>query len=251
MFAENRTYNCHMTKNLHESDGQVGIIFIHGAGLSGWIWDDVIANISCPHVCADYSSLERVNNMATLNDYVEVARLQVEQLNTKRVAIVAHSIGGVVGVELSSKLGNRLAAYVGVSAVIPKPGGSFMTSLPFPQKMIMPIIFKLAGTKPPESAIRSGLGNGLPLEETNEIVAKFQQESSHLYTDRISKTLPSNVHGMYLRTTQDKELSLQIQNESIARLNNPDVYDIDSGHMPMLSDTDVLAEYINKLMLKV
>lgn len=240
-----------MLRKTQELDGKVGIIFIHGAGLSGWIWEDVARKLSSPYVCADYTSLERSSSKATLYDYVEVVRRQVEQLNTKRVVIVAHSVGGVVGVELSNKLGDRLAAYIGVSAVIPKPGGSFVSSLPFPQKIIMPIIFKLAGTKPPESAIRSGLGNGLSLQEANEIVAMFQQESTHLYTDRISKTPLPNVRAIYLRTTHDKELSLQVQNESIARLNDAEVFNIDSGHMPMLSDADVVSKYINRLMLEV
>ncbi len=243
-----KTYNRHMTKNSQNSDGKLGIIFIHGAGLGGWIWHDVTKNISVPHICADYTSLERSNSKTILNDYVEATYQQVEQLRVERVVIVAHSVGGVVGAELSIKLGDRLAAFVGVSAAIPKPGGSFVSTLPFPQKIILPIILKLAGTKPPESAIRSGLGNGLSPSQTDKVVAKFQQESLHLYIDKISNIPISKVRTMYLRTTNDKEFSLSMQNASIANLNEAKVFDINSGHMPMLSNADMVSKHINDVL---
>ncbi len=226
-------------------NSKIGIIFIHGAGLGGWIWDNVVKNISVPYACADYTALERSTNKATLAEYVAVVNKQVEALNVQRVIVVAHSVGGVVGNELSGVLGEKLAAYIGVSAAIPKPGGNFVSTLPFPQKLIMPIILKLAGTKPPESAIRSGLGDGLTASQTDAIVAKFQQESVHLYTDKTSPGPMPNVPALYIRTTSDKEFPLSVQNESAARLVGAKVYDVNSGHMPMLSNADIVAAQIN------
>ncbi len=227
------------------SSNSTGIVFIHGAGLGGWIWSDVASKVSVPYVCADYTALNRSNNEATLADYVNSLHQQVAGLKVDKVVIVAHSIGGVVGVELSKRLGDKVAAFMAVSAAIPKPGGSFISTLPFPQKFVMPIILKLAGTKPPESAIRSGLGGGLSAAQADEIVAKFQQESSHVYSDATSDQPIPKFRSYYLRTTHDKEFTMPVQNASLARLSNTAVFDIDSGHMPMLSHADLVAEQIN------
>jgi hypothetical protein len=114
----------------------------------------------------------------------------------------------------------------------------------------MPIIIKFAGTKPPESAIRSGIGGGLPTVQADEIVAKFQQESSRLYTDATSDKPIPNFQSYYLRTTNDKEFTVPVQNASLARLSDATVFDIDSGHMPMLSRADVITEQINAVLSK-
>ncbi|MFT4246253.1 MAG: hypothetical protein QM571_07070 [Micrococcaceae bacterium] len=55
-------------------------------------------------------------------------------------------------------------------AIIPKSGGKFFAVLPFPKRFIMPVAISIAGTKPPESAIRSGLANGISAEVTDKLV---------------------------------------------------------------------------------
>jgi pimeloyl-ACP methyl ester carboxylesterase len=234
--------------SIQDSNTETGIIFIHGAGLGGWIWDDVVKDISVPYVLADYASLERLSNKATLADYVDTVYEQAKRLDTNRVVIVAHSIGGVIGIELSKKMKDKLAAFVGISASIPKPNSNFVSTLPFPQKLLMPIIIKIAGTRPPESAIRNGLGNGLRTDQVAQIISTFQPESARIYTDRISSDSMPDVPALYLRTTNDKEFAVSIQNASIANLNNPTVFDIDAGHLPMLSDAATISRRINDLL---
>lgn len=237
-----------MIEKPHTVDDKLGIVFIHGAGLGGWIWNEVSENLSSPYVCANYDSLERTSSQATLVNYANAVHQQLEELNVNGVVVVAHSVGGVVGLELCSKLGDKLAGFIGVSAAIPKPGNNFVSSLPFPQKIIMPLILKLAGTKPPESAIRSGLGNGLPSSKVDEIVRSFQKESEHLYTDRISKTASISVPTLYIRTTSDNEFPLAVQDSFIKHLSNVSVFNIASGHMPMLSEPEVVSAKINSFL---
>lgn len=237
-----------MTTTLHDSKNKTGIIFIHGAGLGGWIWNDVVSSVSAPCLIADYSPLERTNSVATLADYVDAVMNQIDDSNIDRVVVVAHSAGGVVGIELAKRLGDRLAGFVGVAASIPKPGTSFVSTLPFPQKLIMPIILKLAGTKPPESAIRAGLTNGLSTAQSDRVVAEFQQESSHLYTDKVSDGTIADVPTRYIKTANDKEFTAQMQDASIANLPNCAVIDVASGHMPMVSDAGIVAECVEGIL---
>lgn len=224
---------------------ELGIVFIHGAGLGGWIWRDVLKNINLPRICADYTTLhEKTRRNPTLDDYVNLVYKQIQELQVDKVVVVSHSIGGVVGAELVRKLGDRAVIFIGVCAAIPKPGGNFVSTLPFPQKLIMPIILKLAGTKPPESAIRSGLGSNLKKVQTDEIVTNFQQESIHLYIDRISYDSLPTIPMYYLRTTQDKNFGTNMQDTIINNLPHAKTFDIPSGHMPMLSHPELVSKYI-------
>jgi pimeloyl-ACP methyl ester carboxylesterase len=228
---------------------ELGIVFIHGAGLGGWIWNDVIKNISLPTICADYTTLYKVKKKnSTLDDYVNLVYKQTETLQANKVVVVSHSIGGVVGVELIKKLGDHAAMLFGICASIPKPGSNFVSTLPFPQKLVMPIVIKLVGTKPPESAIRSGLGSNLSTTQADKIVTNFQPESMHLYIDKTSHNRLPAIRTYYIRTIQDKEFGLSMQDNIITTLPHVKTFNIPSGHMPMLSHPELVSKYINEAL---
>lgn len=224
-----------------------GVIFISGAGLEGWIWDGVTKNIAMPYAIADYSGLSRKDSKATLEDYVVAVQQQADSLNVDKIIVVAHSVGGVVGAELAKRLGGKLAGFVAVSALIPKPGGSFVSTLPFPQKILMPVIMKLAGTKPPESAIRSGLAQGLDAVLQDRIVSGFQQESLHLYSDKTSTASLPSMSSVYVRTNNDKEFSPALQKTCAENLGTTKTIEVASGHLPMITNPDVITECIKSM----
>lgn len=228
-----------------------GIIFISGAGLGSWIWYDVIDKLDMQSVVADYSTV-RKNKEASLSDYVGAAAKSAKQLKTDKIIVVAHSIGGIVGVELARQLGGeRVAGFVGISAAVPSPGGNFFSCLPFPQKVIMPIIVKLAGTTPPESAIRNSLASDLQGERVDRLVSSFQPEARGLYYDKTSSVDYSTIPYSYIRTTRDKELPVTVQDTIIKRLPSVTVQDIASGHLPMLSHADEVAATIGTFVRRL
>lgn len=95
-------------------------------------------SINIPSATADYSELSRKDNTATLDDYVAQTLKQIDTLTADEIIIVAHSAGGVIGTEIAKRLGDRLAGFVAISALLPKPGTSFVANLPFPQKKSCP-----------------------------------------------------------------------------------------------------------------
>ncbi|HSD56008.1 MAG TPA: alpha/beta hydrolase [Candidatus Saccharimonadales bacterium] len=219
-----------------------GFLFIHGAGLGGWIWKDTAGQLSEPSVCADFpartGSLEERKKL-TLDDYVASVLEQANNIKVDKIIVVAHSIGGVVALRVAEQLGDRLAGFVAVGAAIPTPEGSFLSALPFPKSIIMNLIMRLAGTQPPASAIASGLCNDLSPEQTQKVIDSFAAESVELYKTPTGVVLPA-VPKLYVVLTNDKEFGVSLQKSMAQRLGGA-TENIGSGHLPMLSRPHELA----------
>lgn len=223
-----------------------GILFLHGAGLSTHIWKDVEQNIKHPVLLAEYPHVDgtqKDQNKFTLEDYADYVMQQVDAWKVDDIVIVAHSIGGTLALKVAERLGERLGGFIAVGAVIPKDGGSYVSALPFPNRIIISAIMRLAGTKPPESAIRKTLCSGLSKEQADEVVTSSVTESTHLYFDKTNAAIPA-VPRLYIRLTQDKELPITWQN-TMARNLEASVKDVDFGHMPMLGKPQEIADAIN------
>ncbi|XOK62165.1 alpha/beta fold hydrolase [Paenibacillus elgii] len=230
---------------------KIGFVFLSGAGLDNRIWSKVVDGLDYPHLMAAYprrkDSMESRKKLS-LDDYVTYVKRQVDEWGPQRFVIVAHSLGGVIGLRLASEWNDRLAGYISVGAAIPKNGDSFLSVLPFPQRMLISTILRIIGTKPPESAIRAGLCGDLSAEQTTEIINGFTPEAIRVYTDRIKVSLPT-VPTLYVKLTQDKEFSPSLQNKMISNLSPQWVRSLNTGHLPMLSDPDGLRAILEEFMI--
>lgn len=225
----------------------IGIIFISGAGLGSWIWSDVGTILPYPSLVIDFEKLKQSSKNITLSDYVREAMKQIKTLQTERFIIVAHSAGGVIGTEVASQLEGRLEGFVAISAALPKKGSSFLSTLPFPQNIITRAILKLAGTKPPESALKAGLCTDLDATRATKIVASFSPESIHLYTDPTTTRVPE-VRSAYLLTTKDVEFPSKLQHTMARQLHSPTIVQLSTGHLPMLTQPDTVSAAITALI---
>ena len=230
------------------SNGSVtGLVFVHGAGLGRWIWKPMASALELPYLLTDFpgrGDAEATTKGLRLADYVEHLRGQVDDFPGDRLVIVAHSLGGVVALKLAEELAGRIAGFVGIGAAIPVNGGSFVSSLPAARRALTTVLMRVAGTKPPESAIRHGLCSDLPAEQADEVVRRFVPESRAVYLERTEAPVP-DVPKLYVRLTQDKELSPRLQDVMARNLGATAVREISSGHMPMLSEPLQLARVIN------
>lgn len=232
---------------------KIGFLFIHGAGLNSRIWGKVLKDFDYPYLLLDFpyrtESVESREDLS-LTDYVTLMKKQIDEWETHKFIIVAHSLGGILALRLASELSDRIAGFIAVGAAIPEKGGSFLSVLPFPKRILMSTILRKMGTKPPESAIRTGLCNDLPSEVAAEIVQGFIPESVQVYTDRVEVSVP-NVPKLYVKLTNDKEFGSSLQNKMIKHLSPQSVEKLETGHLPMLSDPNglrlILQGFITKL----
>ena len=203
------------------------VLFISGAGLPTWIWDDVRSALPDD---VDTVVAERPHDdHASLADYAEAAAAAVPW---PTFAVVAHSSGGVVASELISRRPGRVTGILGISAIVPRVGRSFIGTMPFPSRFVLGAVLRLVGTRPPARVIRAGLAGGLPDATAERIVRDFDRESLRLYRD---PTSPRDLPGTrgYLVTTEDNEVTASVQRASADALQAMWIDELATGHLPM------------------
>lgn len=225
-------------KNIGQNDSMIGIVFIHGAGLKGEIWNETAGGVDAPSLLIDLPLREGKDDERLrlgLSDYCETIKKRIDSWPVRRFVIVAHSIGGVIALRLANGLQERVVRLIGVGASIPHNGGSFLSSLPFPKRTIISAVLRLVGTKPPGSAIQAGLCNDLSIDQSEAVVNGFVPEARRLYSDRSEATIP-NIPAYYVKLMKDQEFSPALQERMAANLAAKRVYELNAGHLPMISD---------------
>jgi pimeloyl-ACP methyl ester carboxylesterase len=212
------------------------VLFISGAGLPAWIWDDVKQLLGGSHQVGVAARPARIGG-AGLRDYAAAA---IDSAPARRFAVVAHSSGGVIGAEIARLAPERVSAFLAVTAMIPTSGGSFLSAMPAPNRWVLRAVMQFAGTRPPNRVIRRGLAHGLDEQTTDRIVADFIPESVDLYRDKIAGHSWSGRRG-YIFTRRDRALSMAKQRRSAERLGPDWTDDLNTGHLPMIENPRALA----------
>ncbi|HSH44960.1 MAG TPA: alpha/beta hydrolase [Longimicrobiales bacterium] len=220
---------------------EVEMVLIHGAGLDTYIWDGVASRLRRPTRPVSFPNRGRgdgANRGLTLRDYTTAVRAQVEEAEGPMV-LVAHSIGGCVALELADRLGDRVVGIIGVSAAFPERGQSFISSLPVPQRWVLPLLMRVFGTRPPAKAIQQSLCADLPPERSREVVDRFTPEARALYKAKVEyESLPAP--RWYVKLTRDRDFPPYVQDAMAANLQATEVIEMDTAHLPMMSHPEEL-----------
>lgn len=216
------------------------IVFLSGAGLAPWAWDEVRAVLGIRSTVVPRPA----GPSATLLDYAEAA---IAAAPEGEFTVVAHSVGGVVGAEVVRLAPGRVQGFLAVAAAIPEAGESFVSAMPAPQRWALGAAMRLAGTRPPDRVIRRGLADGLPEHVVERVVADFTTESRGLYLDRVGARAWPARRG-YVTTSRDRELSPALQRRFSRRLDPTWEEELASGHLPMVQSPDTLAAAIQRFL---
>lgn len=227
----------------------IGVVFIHGSGLGSYIWDSVLKHIKLPAIAIDIP--ETINSLSretlTFNEYSRIIVEQIRNFNKEQFILVAHSSGGLLALTLTRYLQTQIIGLIGIAAVFPKSGQSFMSSQPFPMNIIFPTLLRLFGTKPPNKAIRNNLCNDLSSECSQIVLDNFKLESISLYTEKVSYDgLDTNT--VYITLTNDKSLSPAMQTKMADNLKILKNIKLNSGHLPMMSIPEKTANVLNEII---
>ncbi len=233
--------------------GDLGIVLIHGAGLGSFIWDEIKPMLDIPVLAIDFPNRnkgEKANTNLPFEAYTKSVIEQIEKWKKIKIILVVHSIGGCIGLKLAEHFKGDLAGFVAISASLPPNGQSFVSDLPFPKSILMPIVLRLFGTKPPKKLIEKELCNDLTPEQTEKVVNNFTPESTLLYTTNIRYKKPE-VKMLYIKSTNDNSLPVFLQDKMINNLSIQRVEIIDGGHLLMLSHPKQLLNAMNKFIFEI
>jgi pimeloyl-ACP methyl ester carboxylesterase len=232
---------------------KIGLVFIYGAGLSTWIWNDISQLVNVPCLYVDYPGRDKNskgNKSLSLDDYSNFIIDQINNWDIKQIVIIAHSIGGVLALNIVNKIKHQLVGILAISASVPVNGGSFLSCYPLVNRTLMKCVFKLLGTKPPKTAILKSLCNDISIEQANEVVNRFIPESSLIYIQKIKYNLP-DIPKLFIKLTNDAAFGIQIQDKMIKNLMPQTVIELNTGHLPMISKPNDLAKIINEFISKI
>ncbi len=155
--------------------GENAVVLLHGAGFSGWVWDRVVPLIATRSIALEVPSRSRQSTPATCASSLVQA---LDDRGLERTVVVMHSLAGVLAADLGHLLGERLAACVYVSAVIPAEGSTFAKALGFPGRLLLPLLFRMnpGGLKPSEAMIRKELCADLTEDDATLVVDRYEAE---------------------------------------------------------------------------
>ena len=234
-------------------DSEFGLVFMYGAGLGAWIWNDLSHSIDIPCLFLDYPGREHDSKSTkglTIHDYSDFVSTKINNWHCDKIIIIAHSIGGVIALDTLNKISPKLTGFIAISASIPNNGESFLSSFPLIGKIIMKSLYRILGTRPPEAVIKKGLCNDLSVEQADEVFRRFTPESLSIYENKIIYNLP-DIPKLYIKLTNDAAYGIQLQEKSIERFKPGIIKELNTGHLPMISKPNDLAMIINDFILKL
>ena len=213
----------------------VPFVLLAGAGLGPWIWEPLKGEL--PH-CFVYDAEGQ-----PLPQRVEGLEAWVRQNFNRPVVLVAHSAGALLALELTGRAPDLVQGVVFLGALLPQHGQSYVSKLPFPQSVIMPLVLRLAGTLPPESVLRASLGTFLTPAQLARLVAEHRQEHPSLFVGRLQSPAHAKKR-LYVVLTEDKAVAPALQRQQVQGWSTAEGTTLASGHLPMLTHAQDLARML-------
>lgn len=250
MTSENTSGSLRRTP--HEQGGSSSrrtFLLVHGGTYTSRCWDLLAPLLDGDVVAVDLPGRGRrpadIGSMTVADNVAAV----LEELGDKReVILVGHSMGGITVAEVLNRVSDQIREVVLLSCIIPSHGRTGMDAIdPEVRDLILGIAVDGAYKLDDADPLRHLMGNDVS-ERDMPLVLDVVDESLKILQD------PVDVRGLstfgsvtYVRLTNDLCLSPRQQDKGIAALGSPDVVEIDSGHMVMISQPKQVAGILNEI----
>lgn len=209
------------------------LLFLAGAGLPAWIWDGVRDSLGGGTTTVP----------AGLGVDLRSAAVAAFELAPEgRFGIVAHGAAGVIAAEMARLDPESVAAIVGIAAVFPRQGRSYLDTVPFPASVSAKRAVKGGGVHPPLAKYDGGLDRAT----TARLRAETVNVAEGVYRDPLERlVLPER--RAYVFTTADPVVPPELQ-RGFARVLDAATDTVGGGHLPMLEQPRQLAGVIERLL---
>src|SRR4030095_7234328 len=230
-----------MAKSNSKSNGIRNVVLVHGAFADGSSWAKVISLLQAK----DYNVIAVQNPLTSLADDVAATKRTIAQMNGP-VLLVAHSYGGMV----ISEAGNdpKVAGLVYVAALVPEEGqnanavnASMPTTGVEKEFRGSPEGFVSLSMK----AINENFVPDASPEERNLIYATQVPLAASAGEEKVLSPAWETKPSWFIVAKQDGIISPELERYK-AKLIKATTIELNSGHVPMISQPKKVADFIIK-----
>jgi pimeloyl-ACP methyl ester carboxylesterase len=248
----------------------VTFLLLHGGGMSGAFWDRLVPHLASPALAldmpgragkpADPMELTVAECVASLAADVEAAGIEGDCI------LVAHSSGGLFTPGLAAAVDSparRVRHIVLDAASVPPEGGCGLDSMKAKhrdgvlQGMEAARRDGWALTTPgpePREKVRTAYGGDPLPDELVEFVVDPRvcvRDSMNIYFQPVSWAVVGDVPITFVKHLRDRPSPPEFQDELVGRLRamgrDPEIVEIDSGHIPAVTHPEELARILNRI----
>ncbi|MFD1539667.1 alpha/beta fold hydrolase [Nonomuraea guangzhouensis] len=226
-------------------------VLIHGAGFGANCWDELIPHLNAQALAVDLPGRGTRAGVGldtvTLADCADAVREDVEAKDLRDVVLVGHSFAGVTVPRVLDLIPDRIRHVVLVSAVVPPDGSRVLDQIdPGVRELVEQSIAGGVYHQTREAAAAI-LCEDMDEATTAATLDRLIDDSAALLSETVDLSgYRRAIPRTYVHLTQDKCYVEELQQRSIALL-RPDVVDLDTGHLAMISAPGKLAAVLNAI----
>ncbi len=240
------------------NDTRPTLVLVHGGWTSAWVWERMHEPLDDRDVARRAVELPRASDglgggwRVTMADYGAAVNAVAESIDGP-VILVGHSAGGFPITRAASTNPSRYLALVYLAAFLPRDGERLARLAPKDpgselSKAIRPRPLRgVMGTEP--KRFRDAVYSDYDGDDLDALVARHGDEPLRPGLSRIR--LSAGFHDVpkfYVKCAEDRTLSPGYQDWMCGRYDLVPVATLDSGHMPMLTDPEGLADLLAELV---
>ncbi|WSQ13340.1 alpha/beta hydrolase [Streptomyces sp. NBC_01231] len=229
----------------------MAFVLIHGASFGANCWDELMPHLGAEALAVDLpgrgSRAEVDLGTVTLADCADAVREDVEAKDLRDVVLVGHSFAGVTIPRVLDLIPDRIRHVVLVSAVVPTDRSRVLDQIdPEVRELVEQSITGGVYHQTREGAAAM-LCNDMDEATTTATLNRLTDDSAALLSEPVDLSgYGREIPRTYVHLTRDQCYVEELQQRSIALL-RPDVIDLDTGHMAMISAPEKLASVLNTI----
>jgi pimeloyl-ACP methyl ester carboxylesterase len=226
-----------------------GVVLVHGGFHGAWCWDDVRPHLTAPTVAVDLpgrGDRPFAGRRVTVADCVDAVLEDADKAGFQRFALVGHSMGGLTITETANRAPDRVARLVYVAALALAPGQTIFGLF---AGDAAPVVEDPTGvqTPPDEATVRGMFAGDVPVDRFHGHYQQLVPEPIGLFIETVTG-YDSGVPATYVRCTRDATVDAARVDQMLAHLQPDEVVDLDADHDVMLSQPELLADHLDRIV---
>lgn len=227
------------------------LVLVHGSAATSKMWNPVLGLLAAPVLAVDLPGRRyKPADLAdiTMRDWVASVVQDVRERDLDNVVLAAHSGGGVIIPGVAAALPERVRHLVFLASPLPAEGKR-------PVDYTRPDVRQAAeyglARRPTAGKTLSGLEPGEPPIDTEleliEMGARLGAEAAQPMFEPFSWSGVPDIPRTYVRTSQDRILTPEFQDEIVAALKPAEVLEVDTGHFLVAKEPAIVAQILNDI----